>query len=103
MGGEQRGRRLDHPVGAHVQFDRDDSSIASPMRVPGVQHGPAQRLQRGLVRGRCAQRREEVRLHHVLDGEGDLLLAGEVAEEGALGDVDGLGDLVDGGPLVPLG
>jgi hypothetical protein len=46
---------------------------------------------------------DEVRLREPGHEESGLLLAREVAEEGALRDVDGLGDLVDGGLLVALG
>ena len=72
--------------------------------VPAVQHGAGAAPQRAPpAAGRSRTAVDEVGLRHVLDGEGGLLLVGEVAEEGALGDLDGVGDLVDGRLLVPLG
>ena len=82
--------------------DRDDLLDGLADAVPRLEQGAAQRLEGGLAGGlrRTAARKRSAT--SVWSGEGDLLLAGEVAEEGALGDVDGLGDLVDGRPLVPL-
>ena len=73
------------------------SSMASPMvsQASAGRHGAAPPSAASSA-GRSRTAARKWLLHHVLDGEGDLLLAGEVAEEGALGDLDGVGDLVDG-------
>lgn len=78
------------------------SSIVSPMLFQAHRTAPRSASNRASSAGHAAQLREETRLHHLLDGEGGLLLAGEVAEEGALGDLHRFDDLVDGGLLVPL-
>ena len=78
------------------------SSMASPMLVPGPITALRSASSGRLRGGRAAHGLEEARLDQLLDGEGDVLLAGEVAEEGALGDVDGVDDLVDGRRLVAL-
>ncbi len=64
---------------------------------PGADDRGPQRPERALLGGAGPQQLDEVVLGLGEDGEGDLVLVGEVAEEGALRDVDRGGDLVDGG------
>ncbi len=71
-------------------------------RGPGVQRGGAQRRQRPLV-GRAALERRERQLADLVErGERDLLLVGEVPEEGAHRDLGADRDRVDRGRVVAV-
>ncbi|MGX1030774.1 hypothetical protein RKD38_005455 [Streptomyces ambofaciens] len=100
VGGEQRGRRLDHPVEAHVQLQRDQLLDGLADGVPALREGQAQRVQGRLPRRAGEHGPDEVGLREPGHEERRVLLGGEVAEEGALRDVGGLGDVVDGRLLV---
>ncbi|WP_353961883.1 hypothetical protein [Streptomyces sp. NBC_01764] len=67
-----------------MQFERYDGLDRLADGVPALQDGASQRLQRGFLGRAFAHGGEEARLRDPLGEQGDLLLAREVTEEGAL-------------------
>jgi hypothetical protein len=100
VGGEQRRRAVDQPGDEQVSRGHRIISGDRPQRLG---ERVAQRGQRLLGRGPGRQLPQQ-RVRPVPgEGQRQVLLAREVPEERALGDVNGIGDLPHRGVLVSLG